>query len=62
MPAWRSIIKQCGSSLRTLNDHSLDFGDLMYLVDHAPHLTSLSLHTFYCDVTQQCLEPIASSI
>jgi hypothetical protein len=56
---WRSIIKQCGSSLRTLNDHLLSHKDLIHLVDHAPHLTSLSIRRFHDDYEHQCLEPIA---
>jgi hypothetical protein len=59
---WCFIIKQCGSSLRSLSDHLLSHDNLVYLVDHAPHLTSLSVHPFYNDATHQCLEPIAKLI
>jgi hypothetical protein len=56
--AWRSMIKQSGS-LRALTDHYLTVGDVVYLVDHAPHLTSLSVRTFYRDGNHECLNQIA---
>jgi hypothetical protein len=61
---WCSIIKQCGSSLRVLADHLLGHDDLVYLADHAPHLTSLSVHPLHnrYDQAHQCLEPIAKLI
>jgi hypothetical protein len=52
---WRSIIEQCGSSLRILNDRWRNFEDLAHLVNHAPHLTSLSVSSF----SSSCLDPIA---